>query len=430
VTRAEAFLVVGAVTALVTLVATPLCRRLALRTGVIVAPDERRVHERPTPLLGGVAMGLGLLIGLLVAAQLEPLADIFHGTSEPLAVLAASVLMLAVGTLDDIRDVSPPAKTAGIVLCASVLVYGGVSLLYFRVPLVGIFALDPNWAYLLSVVWVYGMTNATNWIDGLDGLAAGIMAIAAATFFLYTVRLGDDGTLLASNIAPLLAIIIVGMCAGFLPFNFHPARIFMGDGGALLLGLLMAAATMVVGGRIGSEPTSLGQTYFFFAPLFIPLVILGVPVVDVVLSIGRRLASGKSVTAADKDHIHHRLMRLGHGQRRSVGILWGFTVLLSVLVLYRMEVLVPVVLGAGALVLYAAWPSVRARRAGPPPEAPPAEASPPAPPTGSTAPAPAPVPREAAVAAGGGPVANGRTAAPTPTPTAAAAPSEPPGGHP
>jgi UDP-GlcNAc:undecaprenyl-phosphate GlcNAc-1-phosphate transferase len=378
VTRAEAFLVVGAVTALVTLVATPLCRRLALRTGVIVAPDERRVHERPTPLLGGMAMGLGLLAGLVVAAQLEPLADIFHGTSEPLAVLAAAVLMLTVGTVDDIRDVSPPAKTAGIVVCASILVYGGVSLLYFRVPLVGIIALDPNWAYLLSVLWVYGMTNATNWIDGLDGLAAGIMAIAAATYFLYTIRLGDDGTLLPSNIAPLLAIITAGMCAGFLPFNFHPARIFMGDGGALLLGLLMAAATMVVGGRIGSEPTGLGQTYFFFAPLFIPLVILGVPVADVVVSIARRLASGKSVTAADKDHIHHRLMRLGHGQRRSVGILWGFTVLLSVLVLYRTEVVVPVVLGAGGLVLYAAWPSVRARRGEPP--AAPSGGSPGAPP--------------------------------------------------
>jgi UDP-GlcNAc:undecaprenyl-phosphate GlcNAc-1-phosphate transferase len=252
-----------------------------------------------------------------------------------------------------------------------VLVYSGVSLLYFRIPLVGVFALDPNWSFLLSVLWVYGMTTATNLIDGLDGLAAGILAIAGAAFFLYTVRLGDSGTLLPGNIAPLLAVIIVGMCAGYLPFNFHPARIFMGDGGALLLGLLMAAATMVVGGRIGNDATSPGQTYFFFAPLFIPLVILGVPILDTALSIVRRLASHKGATTADKDHIHHRLMRLGHGQRRAVGILWGWTILLSAFVLYRMEVLVPVVVGAVALVVYTVLPRLRPPRPGGPDAEPP-----------------------------------------------------------
>jgi UDP-GlcNAc:undecaprenyl-phosphate GlcNAc-1-phosphate transferase len=370
--RLQAFLIVGAVATVVTLGAVPLCRRLALRVGVIVAPDERRVHALPTPLLGGLGMAVGLFAGLLVASQLGPLRDIFVGPTEPYGVVVASLLMLLVGTVDDIREVSPPAKTAGTVLCASVLVYSGVSLLYFPIPLIGVVFLDPTWSYLLSVIWVYGMTTATNLIDGLDGLAAGIMAIAAGTFFLYTLRLGDDGTLPLNSVAPLVAIILVGICVGFLPYNFHPAKIFMGDGGALMLGLLMAAATMVVGGRIGNEATAPGQTWFFFAPIFIPLMILGVPILDTALSIVRRLVSHRGATTADKDHIHHRLMRLGHGQRRSVGILWGWTILLSVLALYRNEVLVPVVVGAVLLSVYTVAPRLRDRRRppAPPPEPP------------------------------------------------------------
>jgi UDP-GlcNAc:undecaprenyl-phosphate/decaprenyl-phosphate GlcNAc-1-phosphate transferase len=374
--RVEAFLIVGAVTTVVTLVATPLSRRLALRTGVIVAPDERRVHARPTPLLAGLAMGIGLLAGMLTASQLEALDDIFLSGWELGGVVIAAVFMLLVGTVDDIREVSPPAKTAGTVLCAAVLVFSGVSLNYFRIPFGGVIDLDPNWSFLLSVLWVVGMTHAINLIDGLDGLAAGIVAIAASAFFIYANRLVDAGTLLPGNIAPLLVVIIVGLCAGYLPFNWHPAKVFMGDGGALLLGLLMAAATMVVGGRIGNEVATPGSTYFFFAPLFIPLVILGVPILDTALSIVRRVASHKGATTADKDHIHHRLVRLGHGQRRAVGILWSWTFLLSALALERSDVVVPVVMGAVGLIIYTVWPRLRPRRPAPPP-APAAEVPPP-----------------------------------------------------
>jgi UDP-GlcNAc:undecaprenyl-phosphate GlcNAc-1-phosphate transferase len=373
--RTEAFLIVGVVTTLVTLVATPLCRRLALRTGVIVAPDERRVHAKPTPLLGGVAMGLGLLAGMLTATRLEPLSGIFDRTAEPLGVVVAAILILLLGTLDDIREVSPPAKTAGTVVCAAVLVYSGVGLFYFRVPLGGVLNLDPTTSFLLSVLWVFGMTTAVNLIDGLDGLAAGIMGIAGGAFFLYTLGLNDNGTLDPANVAPLLTIIIVGVCAGYLPFNFHPARIFMGDGGALMLGLLMATATMLVGGRTGAEAErAAGQTYFFFAPLVIPLVILGVPILDTALSVVRRVRNHTGATTADKDHIHHRLIRLGHGQRRAVAILWGWTFLLSALVLGRREAVAPVAVGAAGLILYTIWPRLR-----PAPAAPPTPAAPPVP---------------------------------------------------
>jgi UDP-GlcNAc:undecaprenyl-phosphate GlcNAc-1-phosphate transferase len=188
---------------------------------------------------------------------------------------------------------------------------------------------------LVTVIWVLMMTNAINLIDGLDGLAAGIVAIGAGAFFLYSRELDAHNVLSHNNIGPLICIITAGICLGFLPHNFNPAKIFMGDGGALLLGLLLAVATSVVGGR--ADPVSqqfFGQSYFFLAPLFIPLVILGVPIVDTVFAIIRRATRRSGVTNADKGHLHHRLMRLGHGQRRSVLILWSWTAILSGFVLY------------------------------------------------------------------------------------------------
>jgi len=203
-------------------------------------------------------------------------------------------------------------------------------------------------------LWVVVITNAVNLIDGLDGLATGIVAIASGALAIYGLRLVDLGQLPADNLGPLIAVISFGVCVGFLPHNFHPARAFMGDAGALFLGLLMAAATMEIGGR---QPEGSGQTFFFFAPLFIPLFILGVPIADMAFAFVRRTAKGTGFHTPDKDHVHHRLLRLGHGPRRTVVILWAWTALLSGFVLYplfvsRANAIIPfgaVVLG---LVLY------------------------------------------------------------------------------
>ena len=192
--------------------------------------------------------------------------------------------------------------------------------------------MSADWSYLISVIWVVGMANAINIIDGLDGLAAGIVGIAAAAFFLYSMQLADAGLLQDGNAGPLVAIIVLAICVGFLPFNVHPARIFMGDCGALLLGLLMAASTMVIGGRT-DQPFS-GQSFFFYAPLLIPLLVLAVPIFDTLFAIVRRARKRTGLATADKDHLHHRLMRLGHGHWRSVLILWAWTALLSGFVLY------------------------------------------------------------------------------------------------
>jgi UDP-GlcNAc:undecaprenyl-phosphate GlcNAc-1-phosphate transferase len=307
-------------------------RRLSLRLGAVVRPDERRVHERPTPTLGGVSMLLGVLVGMAVAWAMGSFDAVFEGSTEPLGLVLAAILIAGVGVIDDLRDVSAPAKLAGMVVAASVLVISGISILVFRVPFAGVFVLSTDWSYLLSVLWVVGMANAINLIDGLDGLAGGIVAIAAGTFFLYAHQLGGEGLLAVGNIGPLIAIVVLGACIGFLPHNIHPAKIFMGDGGALLLGLLMAASTMVVGGR--TDRSFSGSSFFFFAPLFIPLVILGVPVIDTLFAIIRRARHRSGISTADKGHLHHRLMDLGHGHRRSVFILWTWTALLSGFVLW------------------------------------------------------------------------------------------------
>ncbi len=353
------------VAALVTFATTPFFHRLSFRVGAVQRPDERRVHTQPTALLGGAAILLGFLAGMVVAWRRSDFAAVFDASTIPLGVALGAVAMFSVGQLDDLREVSPPAKLAGTVLSGSVLSIAGVSILFFRIPFAGLLSLSPDMSALLTVLWVVGMTTAINYVDGLDGLAAGIVAIAAAALLLYCERLADIGAVGPDNIGPIIAAAVLGACLGFLPHNFHPARIFMGDAGALLLGLLMAAATIAVGGNTDAQFS--GQTFFFFAPLFIPLVILGVPIFDTAFSILRRARRGSRVTVADKDHLHHRLMRLGHGQRRSVVILWTWTVLLSAIVLYptysrRGDLYVPFAVVAAALVLFTMFgPGIRTR---------------------------------------------------------------------
>ena len=350
------FLVVGGVAALVTLILTPFTRLLAFRVGAVAPPGERKVHAVPTPSLGGLAMLGGVAAGLITAWVLGSFEDVFRSFSDIAGVAVAGLIIFAVGLFDDIREVSAPAKVAGIVLAGVALALAGVSVLWFRVPFAGFVQLSSDLSVVVTVVWLLVMANAVNLIDGLDGLAAGIVAIASGTFFIYAVQLGNDGVLFEGNPGALLAVITCGVCIGFLPLNMHPAKTFMGDGGALLLGLMLAASTVSVGGRI-DQPVS-GQVFFFFAPLVIPLLLLGVPLVDLLLAVLRRATrKGVAISDADKEHLHHRLMRLGHGHRRTVLILWLWTLLLCGMVLYSTitdsgVALMPFAGGAFALLLY------------------------------------------------------------------------------
>jgi UDP-GlcNAc:undecaprenyl-phosphate GlcNAc-1-phosphate transferase len=365
-----AYLAIGGLAAVTTCALTPLVAWFARRVGWVVEPDARRVHKVTTPDVGGIALFGGFAVAFVVARLLGSFAPLFAANSEPYGIILGAVTMFAVGLLDDIHEISAPAKVMGTVLVAVILVYFGVTMFSLRVPFAGVLVLSDDWVPLLTVVWLLVMTQAINLIDGLDGLAAGIVAIGAFAFFLYSQKLTDLGLLDSGNVGPLLAMIATGVCIGFLPHNFNPARIMMGDGGALLLGLLLAVSTSVVGGRADSfSDEFIGQTYFFLAPLAIPLLILGVPILDTLFAIIRRARRGQGLATADKGHLHHRLMEMGHGQRRTVLILWGWTTLLSAFVLY------PVITGSGVsyipigaamlgLVLYTVLhPQIRRQRA-------------------------------------------------------------------
>jgi UDP-GlcNAc:undecaprenyl-phosphate GlcNAc-1-phosphate transferase len=363
-----AYLVIMAVAAVGTFALTFVVRGVAGRFGAVVPPDERRVHDRPTPTAGGAAMYLAFLLSMLAATRVPQFRPMFDGTI-PLGVVLAGAVLFAVGLVDDLREISAPAKLAGQVLAGSVLSLLGVVMVFFRVPFLDLVGVSSDLAPLATVVWVVAMTNAINLIDGLDGLAAGVVAIAAGAFFLYGYHLqsADVGLLALNNPAPLLAVIACGMCLGFLPHNFHPARIFMGDAGAMLLGLLMAAATLLVGG--GTDTEFSGQTFFFYAPVFIPFFILGVPILDTIFAIVRRAVGRKGVAIADRDHLHYRLERMGHGHRRAVLILWAWTAILSGFVLYpaftergnHVVVFGVAALGVGLYTLF--HPGVRVRQA-------------------------------------------------------------------
>jgi UDP-GlcNAc:undecaprenyl-phosphate GlcNAc-1-phosphate transferase len=329
------YLIIGACAMLVTFITTPLVRAFARAKNWVALPGDRKVHTVPTPDVGGIAMFAGVVVALALAWRMNSFSGLFEGNSESVGVLLGAALILGVGVIDDVRDISAPARVVATIATGMILVWFGVTMFYFRIPFLGVLQLSNDWVPIVTVVWLLAMTQAVNLIDGLDGLAAGIVAIGSLAFFIYSRHLSGLGLLSEPNIGPLIAIITVGVCIGFLPFNFNGASIFMGDGGAYLLGFLVAVSTSVVGGR--ADPTTQafsGQTYFFLAPIAIPLIILGVPVFDVLFAIVRRVSKRQGFATADKGHLHHRLINLGHGPRRAVAILWLWTALLSAFVLY------------------------------------------------------------------------------------------------
>lgn len=345
------YIAVMLIGALVTLVANRPARSLSLKVGYTAQPDARKVHEVVTPYGGGGAMFVGFCIALLGAFAIASLRNVILSSHEIFGVLIATAIMFVVGVVDDFREMSAPAKVAGQFLAASVLYFSGCTMYQLKLPFAGFIVLGPSILPVITALWVFALSNAVNLIDGLDGLAGGIVAIASGTLCVYGLRLEDLGLLPLTNVGPLIAAVTCGICLGFLRDNFHPAKLFMGDAGALMLGLLMSASTMVIGGR---TPPASGVTFFFFAPLLIPVFILGVPLLDAVWAFIRRTASGQGFQTPDKNHIHHRLMRLGHGHRRTVFILWLWTAILCGFVLFplfynRVNGLIP--LGVAVLLI-------------------------------------------------------------------------------
>jgi UDP-GlcNAc:undecaprenyl-phosphate/decaprenyl-phosphate GlcNAc-1-phosphate transferase len=318
------------VAAAVTYLLTPLVRRFAIAVGASHAARDRDVHEVPTPLLGGFALYAGLVAGLIVASQLGSLKSVFVQTNMARGLLLAGALVVIMGFVDDRWGMGALSKLAGQVAAGVILVWSGAEVTWLPLPSRGYLGLTSDQQILVTILVVVMTINAVNFIDGLDGLAAGIVGIGAASFFIYyytlTHRLGLGG----QTVPALVSAVLAGICLGFLPHNFHPARIFMGDTGAMLIGLLLAYVP--ISSLAALDPNSLVDPHAFahgtvnrfgaIMPLLLPAAILLIPYADLLLAVVRRTRAGLSPFAADRKHLHHRMLEIGHSHRTSVLILY------------------------------------------------------------------------------------------------------------
>ncbi|MFF8946401.1 MraY family glycosyltransferase [Streptomyces sp. NPDC014864] len=332
------YLLTLCITAAVTYLLTGPVRKFAIVAGAMPEIRARDVHREPTPRLGGIAMFFGMCAGLLVADHLTNLNEVFEKSNEPRALLSGAALIWLIGVLDDKFEIDALIKLGGQMIAAGVMVMQGLTILWLPVPGVGTVALTQWQGTLLTVALVVITINAVNFVDGLDGLASGMVCIAAAAFFMYTYRIWYSYGIEAAAPATLFAAVLMGMCLGFLPHNMHPARIFMGDSGSMLIGLVLAAGAISVTGQVdpdlmnlftGSERNSVHQMVPVYIPLLMPLTIIAIPAADLVLAILRRTWRGQSPFAADRGHLHHRLLEIGHSHSRAVLIMYFWAALIG-----------------------------------------------------------------------------------------------------
>ncbi|AXH96133.1 glycosyltransferase family 4 protein [Ornithinimicrobium avium] len=325
------FLMVLLTAAVVTYVATPLVRRLALAVGAMTAVRDRDVHTVPIPRLGGVAMLVGFAAAVLLGSQLPYLGQLFDTSPQLYGVLVAAAIITLLGAVDDVRELDWMTKLAGQVIAGGVMAFFGVQLL--SLPIGGVTVLPEPVMVTLTILVVVVSTNAVNFIDGLDGLAAGVVLISASAFFGWSYLVSTDfDPPNVFSMATFISAALIGVCAGFLPHNFHPARLFMGDAGALLLGLLLAAATISMTGSVdpSSSLASASAAAAILLPLAIPVAIMALPFLDIVLAVLRRTRAGQMPWKPDRGHLHHRLLDIGHSHRRAVVLLYLWSALIAV----------------------------------------------------------------------------------------------------
>ncbi|POM25218.1 Decaprenyl-phosphate N-acetylglucosaminephosphotransferase [Actinomadura rubteroloni] len=360
------------VAALVAYLLTPAVRRFAVWFGAQAAPRDRDVHVIPTPRLGGLAMFGGMAAALVVATGLPEMRKVLAGGDVNVgkALLLSGGLIVLVGIADDRWGVDPLTKFAGQVAAAGIFIMQGIQLYVIPLPNGESLSLPPTYGVPLTVLIVVATINAVNFIDGLDGLAAGTVGIAATALFFYAYLLTKTNGLTTLTGATLTAAVLVGMCAGFLPHNFNPARIFMGDTGSMLIGLLLSASTILLTGQF--DPAILGSYPLF--PLWVPLLLVpavaAVPFLDMLLAVWRRTNDGRSPFSPDKRHLHHRLLELGHSHRRAVLIMYFWVGLLAAglvaLALTNQQAIVisiTAVVAVAGVVLMLGMPRRAARRA-------------------------------------------------------------------
>ena len=340
------YAVLFAVAALVTIALTPLARKIAIKLDAIDYPSARRVNMLPIPRMGGIAIFGGIIAAIIVAVAgvrllhwEDPFVPIPGMDVNYWGVFAGVVVIFLVGAIDDIIDMNAKVKLLGQVAAACIVAASGVLLSSIHNPIGSGFIDFGILAYPITVFYLVAFANVINLIDGLDGLASGITGISAITILVFAV-------LTARPDAALFSVVLIGTCVGFLKSNFYPAKIFMGDSGALLLGFSLGLISLFAVARSA-----------LFVSLLVPILAAGVPILDTFFAIIRRKREHRPIDEADKGHIHHRLMKAGFSQRATVLIMWGWTALLSVaaVVVTRADNLVriPVVIMVGVVTAYA-----------------------------------------------------------------------------
>lgn len=346
------------VAAAITYLTTGVVRTIAIRTGRVAEIRTRDVHTQPTPRLGGVAMFTGFVAAVFLAAQLPALTRGFMPiTPEMTAVVWAAGAIVIVGAIDDLFELDAITKLVGQIVAALVMSLLGLSWSLVFVPLGDgtTLVLDQFWSVLVTTVFTILLVNAVNFVDGLDGLAAGLGMIAGGAILIFSLTvLHDQGGAVSAYPPAIIAAGLVGICAGFLPHNFEPSRIFMGDSGSMLIGLLLAASATSASGKINMSLYGTADIVALMSPLIVVIAAVFVPVLDLVLAVIRRVAKGQSPFKADRLHIHHRLLAIGHTHRRTVLVLYLWVSAVAFGAVSFSIVPAPVAAGLFAVVLLAA----------------------------------------------------------------------------
>ncbi|GAA2069336.1 glycosyltransferase family 4 protein [Williamsia deligens] len=351
---------VGLSAALITYLATGAVRVVATRTGAVAVPRARDVHAVPTPRLGGVGMLLGVLAAILIAQQLPALTRGFAYTDDMDAVVVAALVIVAVGIVDDRWGLDALTKFVGQLTAAGVLVLMGVSWTVIPVPFgdANTVVLDPVQSGLVTIALTVATINAINFVDGLDGLAAGLALIAALAILLFSLGLlRDQGGDVSYYPPALISVVLAGACLGFLPHNFQPARIFMGDSGSMLIGLMLATASTSASGRIAVTAYGPADLFSLLSPLILVAAVMFIPMLDMLLAVIRRTRAGVGFYTPDKMHLHHRLLELGHSQRRVVLVIYLWVAVLAFSVaastVFSISVVLPALAGGLVVALVA-----------------------------------------------------------------------------
>ena len=304
---------------------TPFIKSLAMKAGAFINVRSRDTHTVVTPRWGGIGMWISMSVTFMVVNHLPLVAKSFG--REATGIFIAGTFIMILGALDDMYDLDSITKFAGQAVAGGILLLHGVQILWL--PINGIYILPPSIGQLLTIFFVMVVINAVNFVDGLDGLATGIVAICAMAFFAFSYLLAVVNGLNRAGAPSLITAVIIGICIGFLPHNYHPARIFMGDSGAMFLGLLLSAAAITLTGQIDLNAITSAGSDTALLPLLLPFSVLAIPFIDLGMAIIRRLRAGRSPFAADKEHLHHKLLSMGNSHRRTSAILYSWTAMFA-----------------------------------------------------------------------------------------------------